>query len=70
MLLVEYARGESLSMQIAKSVENRVENFARFLFIERRPAQRGGKRVVGKFKDGIKDCFPGVIGAAEIKKLD
>src|ERR1035441_10782858 len=48
-------------MQVAKSVEDGIEDLARFLRIERRPAQRRGKGIVGRFEDGVEDDFAAAI---------
>ena len=54
-------------MKVAKSVEDGIEDFARFPRIERRPAQRRGKGIVGRFEDGVEDDFAAVIGTPAIE---
>src|ERR1035441_9780968 len=57
-------------MKVAKSVEDGIEDFARFLRIKRRPAQRRGKGIVGRFENGVEDDFAVAIGTPAIEKFD
>src|ERR1019366_7236657 len=67
---MERTEHQSLSMKVAKSVEDGIEDLARFLRIERRPAQRRGKGIVGRFENGVEDDFGTVIGTSAIEKFD
>ena len=68
--VIQRAEYQPLSVEVAKRFEHGIENFARFLSIERRPAERGGEGFVGSFEDGVADGFAAVIGAPAIEKFD
>ena len=57
-------------MQVAKSVDDGIEDFARFQPIERRSAERSGERIVGGFEDGEERGFAAVTGSPTIEKFD
>jgi hypothetical protein len=67
---IERAEHHSLSMEVAESVEDGIEDFARFLWIERRPAERSGEGIVGGFEYRVEDDFATVIGTPAIEKFD
>ena len=43
MVGIERAERQTLSMEVAKSLDDGIEDFARFLPVERRPAERSAK---------------------------
>ena len=70
MVGIEDTDHQSLRVKVAKRIEYGIEDFARFLWIERRPAEGRREGFVGSFEDGVADDFAAVIGSPAIKKFD
>src|ERR1035441_3214681 len=70
MVGIERAERQTLSMEVAKSLDDGIEDFARFLPVERRSAERSGEGIVGRLEEGSKDDSAAVAGTPAIEKFD
>jgi hypothetical protein len=67
---IEDTDHQSLRVKVAKSIENGIENFARFLWIERRTAEGRREGLVGRLEDSIEDDLALMVGSPERKQID
>ena len=67
---IEGAEHQSLRMEVAKRVEDGIEDLACFLRTKGGLAERGGEGIGGRFEDGVEDDLAVVTGTAAIEKFD
>ena len=60
---------QSVGLQVAQRIADRMEHFACFPFRQGRLGERGGQRIVGVFEHGVEDDFTGEFGAPAIQQL-
>jgi hypothetical protein len=67
LIRVERGKSQALGLQVAQRGDGRGEHFARFGFRQGRLGERGSKRIVGVFEDGVDDDFVGEFGAPAVQ---